>query len=196
MPGKILVISREPVLTELLSRHLPPRGYEITVTLPGETIGTTLQETRPDLVLLDIAMPQMDGIEQCLDIRRYCSVAIIMLSSWGAGIDEVRGLDLSSESYLTEPFGIDELTSRIAETFRREYPERERRDGYTTTRPLDTGDLIIRAKENANYDSTRPNPLHELYPTVSVGDRPPSRKPDAATVPGRRATTKKNYLRN
>jgi len=196
MPAKILIVSHEPVLTELLSRQLPPRGYEIAVTLPGETLGTTLQETRPDLILLDIAMPQMDGIEQCLDIRRHCSVAIIMLSSWGAGVDEIRGLDLSSESYLTEPFGIDELTVRIEETFRREHPERGRRDGYTATRPLDTGELIVRARENANYDSTRPNLLHELYPTLPVGDKSPSRKPDATTVPGRGATTKKHYAQN
>lgn len=108
---KILAISRDPVLLGFFKQHLTGSDYEMAVS---EDAGREmLDEHHPDLILLDIMMPSLDGIEVCLRIRQWCQVPIIMLSCWGAGDRQVRGLDLGAEGYLTEPFGINELKSRI-----------------------------------------------------------------------------------
>lgn len=111
---KILIISDDPRLMGFLSQGLPERDYSISST--GDTRGnleTVLDKELPDLVILDILMPWMDGIELCLHIREWCPVPIIMLSTWGAGRNTVRGLDLGAEGYLTEPFDINGLKERI-----------------------------------------------------------------------------------
>jgi len=111
---KLLIISDDPKLTRFLSHGLSERDYNITNTdKMGEDMGMVLDSELPDLVILDILMPWMDGIELCLRVRQWCPAPIIMLSTWGARKDTVRGLDLGAESYLTEPFDIDGLMGRI-----------------------------------------------------------------------------------
>ena len=111
---KILVISDDPKLMQFLSHGLPECDYKVKSTgNMREDLESVLDDEPPDLVILDILMPWMDGIELCLRIRQWCPVPIIMLSTWGARRDTVRGLDLGAESYLTEPFDIDGLMERI-----------------------------------------------------------------------------------
>ena len=74
-----------------------------------------LDEELPDLIIVDIMMPSLDGLGICLYIRQWSQVPIMMLSTWGTEEGKIRGLDLSSDSYLTKPFGIDELKVRIKE---------------------------------------------------------------------------------
>ena len=76
-------------------------------------------QEHPDFVILDVIMPELDGIGVCLTIRQWSQVPIMMLSTWGTGGDMVRGLNLGSETYLTEPFGIDKLKIQINETLKR-----------------------------------------------------------------------------
>ncbi len=117
MEKKILVISDDSELLGTRKDNLPGKGYQITSVADGrKELQQALEQVTPDLIILDILMPWMDGIELCLRIRQMCQVPIIMLSTWGARKDMVRGLDLSAEGYLTKPFGVDELMTRIKKT--------------------------------------------------------------------------------
>jgi len=114
---KILVISSEPELLGLLQGNLPEGGYHVTsIGDIGDDLKELVDRFLPDLIILDVLMPWLDGIEMCLHIRQWCQVPVIMLSTWDAGKDTVRSLDLSSDSCLTEPYGIDDLMVQIEDT--------------------------------------------------------------------------------
>ena len=111
---KILIISDDTRLVGFLHDHLSVRDYQVSATgNSGEELKVILDSEIPDLVILDIVMPWMDGIELCLRIRQWCPVPVLMLSTWGATRGRVRGLDLGNESYLTEPFDRGGLMTRI-----------------------------------------------------------------------------------
>ena len=114
--SKILTISSDPAIQRLLQQNLSDNDYQITsIQYTREKLSTVLEEEHPDLIILDIMMPGQDGIKVCLYIRQLSSAPIIMLSTWKAGEGKVRGLDLNSNNYLTEPFGIDVLNAWIKE---------------------------------------------------------------------------------
>jgi len=123
---KILVVSGDPILLRLLRDNFPAKGYQVTSTKDtGQELRAVVDRVLPDLVILDIVMPQLEGIEVCLRLRQWSQVPIMMLSTWGARKGTVRGLDLSADSYLTEPFSIAELMERIEETLSWEHaPEK------------------------------------------------------------------------
>ena len=116
---KILAIGGDPALLELLEQGLSD-DYEVTSTQASRTsLREVLYKELPDFIILDIMMPNLDGIETCLQLRQWTQVPTMMLSTWGAGDGMVRGLNLGSEGYLTNPFGINELKKRINETLNR-----------------------------------------------------------------------------
>ena len=111
---KILLVSADPAMQGFLPRQLGEAGYQvITVQDNEEQIRAVLDEDKPDFVIQDIMMPGMDGIELSLRMRQWSQVPVLMLSAWGAEENMVRGLDLSAETYLTEPFGIDDVMRAI-----------------------------------------------------------------------------------
>lgn len=117
---KTLVISNDPVMLRFLQQNLNGNEYEVVSTQhTGEELKAVVEHELPDLIILDIMMPGLDGIEICLRIRQWCQTPIVMLSAWGVGEDKVRGLNLGAESYLTEAFGIDVLKTGIKETLQR-----------------------------------------------------------------------------
>jgi DNA-binding response OmpR family regulator len=117
---KILAISSDPTLMKLLEQELSDGDYLVASTqYTGNNLKDLLDKARPDFIILDIVMPTLDGIGTCLHLRQWTQIPIMLLSTWGAGDGMVRGLNLGSESYLTEPFGIDELKMRIKETLKR-----------------------------------------------------------------------------
>ena len=119
---KTLVVSSDPALLRFLEQNLNGGGYVVVSTQhTGVELKAVLDKELADLVILDIMMPGLDGIEVCLKIRQWSHVPIMMLSAWGAGEGKVRGLNLSASSYLTEPFGIDELKARIRDTLQRNF---------------------------------------------------------------------------
>ena len=117
---KILTVSRDPVLVSFLQRELNDGDCEIVNTQHcGVYLKEVLETERPEFIILDIVMPSLDGIGTCLQLRQWTQAPIMMLSTWGAGTGTVRGLNLGSEGYLSEPFGPDVLRKRIEETIRR-----------------------------------------------------------------------------
>ncbi len=119
---KTLVISNDQAMLTFLQQNLSENDYHLTSTQQtDEELKGVLDKELPDLVIMDVIMPDLDGIEICLRVRQWCQAPIMMLSAWGAGEGNIRGLDLGADSYLTEPFGIDELMARITETLQRNF---------------------------------------------------------------------------
>ena len=117
---KILAVGNDPELLGLLQEGLNSDDYEVASTQDtGPGLRDELHEENPDFIILDIMMPTLDGIGICLHLRQWTQVPIMMLSTWGTEDDMVRGLNLGSDSYLTEPFGTDTLNTRIEETIKR-----------------------------------------------------------------------------
>jgi len=117
---KILTISTDPVLVKFLQQELNDGEYEIISTLhTGIRLKDVIDSEDPEFIVLDIMMPALDGIGACLQLRQWTNVPIMMLSTWGTGDNTVRGLNLGSDSYLTEPFGVDVLKKRIKDTLKR-----------------------------------------------------------------------------
>ena len=114
---KILVASDDPRLTAFLGYNLPKLGYQVTIINDYEDeLLSLLAEERTDIVILDAQMPTLKGIEICLRMRQRSQIPIILVSTWGVPNKMMRGLDLTSDSYLTEPFSINELKELIEKT--------------------------------------------------------------------------------
>lgn len=117
--SRILVVDDEPQLTRVLRTGLKSRGYEVRVAADGLTALDTFSDWQPHLVLTDLAMPNMDGLELCRKLRSISQVPIIVLSAKGEEKTKVEALDLGADDFITKPFGIDELLARIRASLRR-----------------------------------------------------------------------------
>lgn len=120
--ANILVVDDEPQIRRVLRSTLSTRGYVITEAKTGEEALETLRKDRPDLILLDVNMPGMGGIETCREIRRGFDAPIIMLTVRNAERDKVAALDAGADDYVVKPFGIEELLARIRSALRRYAP--------------------------------------------------------------------------
>ena len=120
MKKKILIIEDEEDLVKGLKLNLSDEGYEVDFALNGrEGLRKILQET-PDLIILDIMLPEMDGLEVCRELRKQnIGIPIIMLTAKGEEIDKVVGLEIGADDYITKPFSIRELLARIKAHLRR-----------------------------------------------------------------------------
>ena len=114
----ILIVDDDPAILRLLSTNLKARGYEVSSAANGEESLEAVQCNFIDLIILDIMMPKVDGVEVCRRIREWSDVPIIMLSAKGDEKDKVKCLELGADDYLTKPFGIAELMARINTAFR------------------------------------------------------------------------------
>ncbi len=121
--ANILVVDDEPQIRRVMRSTLSSRGYVISEAKTGEEALETMREERPDLVLLDMNMPGMGGIEACREIRRASDVPIIMLTVRNAERDKVAALDAGADDYVVKPFGIEELLARIRAALRRYSPD-------------------------------------------------------------------------
>ena len=119
MPGKILVVDDEASIVNIISFNLKKEGYEVITANDGETGLELALSEKPDLVLLDIMMPQMDGYEVCRKIREKSAVPIIMLTARADEVDKVIGLEMGADDYVTKPFGNRELMARVKANLRR-----------------------------------------------------------------------------
>jgi len=115
----ILVVDDEPQIRRVMRATLTAHGYSIVEARDGQEALEQLRSVRPDLVLLDMNMPVMDGLEACREIRRGSDVPIVMLTVRSAEKDKVRALDAGADDYVVKPFGIEELLARIRAALRR-----------------------------------------------------------------------------
>ncbi len=116
---RILVVDDEPQLTRVLRTGLTSRGYDVRAAADGLAGFETFTDWHPDLVITDLAMPVIDGLELCRRLRAISQVPIIVLSAKGEEKTKVEALDLGADDYVTKPFGIDELLARVRASLRR-----------------------------------------------------------------------------
>lgn len=117
--ARILIVDDEPQIARVLRTGLTARGYECRVAGEGATALETYQDFRPDLVITDLAMPNMGGLELCRKLRAISQIPIIVLSVRGEERTKVEALDAGADDYITKPFGMDELLARVRAALRR-----------------------------------------------------------------------------
>jgi two-component system, OmpR family, KDP operon response regulator KdpE len=117
--SRVLVVDDEPQITRVLRTVLSSQGYQVRTAGEGEAALSNFNEWRPELVITDLFMPHMDGLELCRRIRSVSNVPIIVLSVKGEERSKVEALDSGADDYVTKPFGIDELLARVRAALRR-----------------------------------------------------------------------------
>ncbi|TYO95391.1 response regulator transcription factor [Desulfallas thermosapovorans] len=122
--AKILLVDDEQLLVKGLKRSLENEGYEVQAAYNGTEALSLVRSEPVDLVVLDIMLPEMDGLEVCRRIRQFSNLPIIMLTARGDAVDKIVGLELGADDYLAKPFNTRELIARIRAILRRVPPER------------------------------------------------------------------------
>jgi two-component system KDP operon response regulator KdpE len=143
---RILVVDDEPQLTRVLRTGLSSRGYDVRAAADGLAGFDIFSNWHPDLVITDLAMPDVDGLELCRRLRAVSQVPIIILSAKGEEKTKVQALDLGADDFVTKPFGIDELLARIRASLRRANAEPANDTGQTV---LDLGDFYVDLESRA-----------------------------------------------
>src|SRR5256885_14317070 len=116
MPAKkttILVVDDDLQLLKIVAHNLVAEGYQVLTEREGQHALETIERDTPDLVLLDIMLPRMDGLQVCQRAREFSAVPIIIITARGQSQDKIKGLDLGADDYLTKPFRVDELLARV-----------------------------------------------------------------------------------
>ena len=148
MSLKILVVEDDLTLRETLNYNLVRQGYDVTVVADGKLALAKALEIVPDLVLLDIMLPGMDGMEVCRRLRQEMSVPILMLTARTDEVDRVVGLEMGADDYITKPFSMRELMARVKAQLRRVQLTREeveaevREDGKHADGDIPTGSML------------------------------------------------------
>ena len=144
MPFRILLVDDEVAIQRAVGPLLRSRGYEVTIAGTGADALRMLAEHSPNLIVLDLGLPDLEGTEVCRRVRAVSQVPIVVLSARGAEADKVNALDLGADDYVTKPFGPEELLARIRVALRRTMSEEQ-----SDTGRFQAGDLTI------DYDRRR-----------------------------------------
>ena len=150
MPGRILVIDDEPQITRVLRAALSAQGYDVRTANDPEEGLRVFKDWPPDLVITDLMMPGISGVDVCRAIRAQAATPVLVLSVREHERSKVEALDAGADDYVTKPFGIQELLARVRAHLRRA-PER-------TTSAVEIGDFII--DQHAHSVSLQGNPIH------------------------------------
>ena len=116
---RALLVEDDPNIVDLIRSNLAVRGFDTVVSGNGEEALRLIETEDPDIVLLDLMLPDADGMELCRRIREHSSVAVIVVSARGGERDKVTALNMGADDYMTKPFSVDELLARITATLRR-----------------------------------------------------------------------------
>jgi two-component system KDP operon response regulator KdpE len=116
---RILVVEDDPNIVDLIRSNLAVRGFDTIVSTDGSRVLKLLETEHPDIILLDLMLPEADGFELCRQVRERSTVGVIVVSARGGDRDKVAALNLGADDYLTKPFSIEELLARITATLRR-----------------------------------------------------------------------------
>ena len=135
---KILLVDDEATIVQSLRYNLERSGYAVTAAGDGRSAVALVASEQPDLVILDIMLPLLDGIEACKEIRKTSSVPIIMLTAKDQEFDKVLALELGADDYVTKPFSLGEIIARVKARLRRSEVDSEQRDESITI-----GDITI-----------------------------------------------------
>ena len=133
--SRILVVDDEPQLLRALGTNLKARGYDVDLAPTGEAALTLAARKHPDVVILDLGLPGIDGVEVIRGLRGWTCVPVIVLSVRETERAKVEALDAGADDYVTKPFGMDELLARLRAALRRAARERRRRSSRPRTSP-------------------------------------------------------------
>ena len=171
MSQKVLVVEDDNNIAELLRLYLQKDGFEVSHAADGGKAVEMAKEIQPDLVLLDIMLPVMDGWQVCREIRTSSDVPIIMLTAKGETYDKVSGLEMGADDYVTKPFEVKELIARIHAVMRRreggDSPAAKRLEYDKLIINLDSYELIVDGKKV----DTPPKEMELLYHLAASPNR-------------------------
>lgn len=192
MPNeKILVVDDDTNICELLRLYLEKEGYVVKIVNDGVSAINAFKQENPDLTLLDIMIPKLDGWQVCREIRKFSDKPIIMLTAKGETFDKVLGLELGADDYVTKPFDTKEVVSRIKAVLRRTAPASDTSDvkevnydklsinltnyemkvnGVSVDTPPKELELIYHLASNPNRVFTRDQLLDEVWGFDYYGD--------------------------
>jgi two-component system KDP operon response regulator KdpE len=138
-PAKILVVDDEPHLVKLVRSNLEAQHFKVATAMDGVSALAMVEKEGPDLVILDIMLPGMDGFDVLQKIREFSSVPVIMLTAKDQDVDVVKGLTLGADDYVKKPFSVHELLARVEAVLRRAAPG----DDVQARPPFSVGDFVM-----------------------------------------------------
>ena len=136
---RILVVDDEPQVATIVRSYLEREGYEVAVATTGSSALEVFRRQKPDLIVLDVMLPSVDGLDVLREVRRDSQVPVIMLTARAESEDKLAGLELGADDYVTKPFSPRELTARVKAVLRRSAPEA----GPSGKKPVRVGELAI-----------------------------------------------------
>ncbi|MFD1429650.1 MULTISPECIES: response regulator YycF [Lacticaseibacillus] len=143
MAKKILVVDDEKPISDIVKFNLTKEGYDVVTAFDGEEALAKVNEEDPDLILLDLMLPKIDGLEVARQVRKDHDTPIIMLTAKDSEIDKVLGLELGADDYVTKPFSNRELVARVKANLRRSGTQSAQPEAEDENKELSIGDLTI-----------------------------------------------------
>lgn len=140
---KILIVDDEKPISDIVKFNLEKEGYEVFTTYDGEEALEKVKEVEPDLILLDLMLPKVDGLEVAREVRKNYDMPIIMVTAKDSEIDKVLGLELGADDYVTKPFSNRELIARVKANLRRGTNTAQKEEAEEEPSELAIGDLVI-----------------------------------------------------
>lgn len=144
---EILIVDDEPQILRVMRAGLPARGFLVRTASSGEEALEMIEKKMPDLIVLDLVMPGLTGLEVCRIVRKSSQIPIIVLSAKGSERDKVVALEYGADDYLTKPFGMNELIARIRAVMRRSLPTEETSLLEATGITIDTGSRTVKVRD-------------------------------------------------
>src|SRR5215467_14079463 len=190
---KVLVIDDEAPILRALKINLTARKYEVSTAADGTSGLAAMARERPDVLILDLGLPDMDGTEVIRGVRGWTSTPIIVLSAWGQENQKVAALDAGADDYVTKPFGMDELLARLRAAVRRASPAPDEPVVVTPDFTVDLAGKRVR-RDGADVRLT-PTEWQLLEVLVRHRDRLVTQRQLLAEVWGPQYQTEANYLR-
>ncbi|MBR6523811.1 MAG: response regulator transcription factor [Clostridia bacterium] len=156
MQRLILVVEDEKPILDILQFNLEKEGYKVATAMDGETAVSSAIQLNPDLILLDVMLPGMDGFEVCKNVRTRSDVPIIMLTARGEEVDKILGLEIGADDYITKPFSMRELSARIKANMRRTAPVEGEQPSSSGGKIIQSGQLKIDCDRYEVYRDGQP----------------------------------------
>jgi DNA-binding response OmpR family regulator len=155
MGARILIVDDEPAVADLLAYNLRNARYEVQVAGNGREALRMAREAAPDLILLDLMLPEVDGLDVCRELRKHSSVPLIMITARGEEADRVVGLELGADDYIVKPFSVREVVARVRAVLRRS----QTAEGEAQAHGLRSGPGSLRLDPDAHAASIGGEPL-------------------------------------